>query len=198
MARNTFLLNLSLIRRKDLGTIQSVNVLANRASLVLATRSSIEDGWWQDLYGAFTYRFFTNRSELEMRLGGIQTGAKNLFFFKDCSSWAARTNYFFLNKKFQKNISPSLGVFPFSPHPSTKILPLPGVFHKHQPFRRKPFSLRLISSGGKMDRMPMPVRWDWPWNAFNRSSHQKGWSIERYSRQQGILSMCGSSCEKPP
>jgi len=46
--------------------------------------------------------------------------------------------------------------------------------------------------------MPMPVRWDWPWNAFNRSSLLMGWSIERYSRQQGILSMCGSPCEKPP
>jgi len=32
-----------------------------------------------------------------------------------------------------------------------------------------------------------PVRWDWPWNAFKRSSLLMGGSFERYSRQQGIL-----------
>src|SRR5690606_36297026 len=43
-------------------------------------------------------------------------------------------------------------------HTSIKISPLTGVpnFYKHLPFRRKPFSPRLISNGGKMERMPMP------------------------------------------
>src|SRR5690606_10490347 len=41
-------------------------------------------------------------------------------------------------------------------------------------FRRKSFSPRLISLAEKWIECRFPARWDWPWNAFNRSSHQKG------------------------
>ncbi len=50
-----------------------------------------------------------------------------------------------LKGNLQKNISPLLGVIRWAIRFSTKISPTLWVFYKHQPFRRKPFSLWLIS-----------------------------------------------------
>ena len=199
--------------------------------------------------GGDPYRFFTDRSELERCLGGIQSVAKNLFLFlylerlllrivrwanyfcrfkgvekvfihpngwnyfrfvrggrmrfaptkivtfprhgnrkmrklffiksnklywctgpvpsvQDDRTWWRRTvqilHFSFrirneFSKDFQKNISPTLWVIRRESNFSIKISPLPGVsnLYKHSSFRRKHFSLRLISSGGKMERMPM-------------------------------------------
>gem|GEM_PF-5114759 len=96
-----------------------------------------------------------NRSELEMN--SVRIFRK--IFHPHCGLSDLRSD-------FLQRYHPFLG-FPIytNNHP---------YLYKQPSFRRKSFSLRLISSGGKMERMPMPVRWDWPWNAFNRSSHQEG------------------------
>src|SRR5690606_7685337 len=80
--------------------------------------------------GGDPYRFFTDRSELEMN--SVRIFRK--IFHPRCGLTEGGSNFFI------------------------KISPLPGVsnLYKHSSFRRKHFSLRLISSGGKMDRMPMP------------------------------------------
>ena len=125
--------------------------------------------------------------------------------FGMCLEWgqyysANISSNFLPSWKMLKNISPPLGVGQFNQSISTNIPPTLWVayLHKYQTFRRKPFSPWLISLAEKWIECRFPLRWDWPWNAFNRSSHKSGWSIERYSRQQGILSMCWSPCEKPP
>jgi len=68
-----------------------------------------------------------------------------------------------LGKKgnLQKNISIPLGVIRYSNSFSTKISPTLWVFYKHQPFRRKPFSLWLIFLAEKWKECRCLVRWDW-------------------------------------
>src|SRR5690606_15753806 len=100
------------------------------------------------------YRFFTDRSELERCLGGIQSTVNELHF-------------------------------------STKMSPPLGVFCKHQPSGGSPLASGSFPVAEKWKECRCPVRWDWPWNAFRRSSPQKGRPSERYSRQKGILFMCG-------
>ena len=145
-------------RRKDLGTIQSINVLAYR--------SSIEDGGWQKCCGHLRTDSSLIVQNWKCSRKGFRAEAKNLFFifFKDRGhSEIVRLRwgnyfYYFISRKgnLQKNISPPLGVIRQAIYLSTNISPLPGVpnLYKHPSFRRKHFSLRLISSGGKMDRMP--------------------------------------------
>src|SRR5690606_18624845 len=64
-----------------------------------------------------------------------------------------------LRRDFQKNISP-----------------LPGVhnLYKQPSFRRKSFSPRLISSGGKMGRMPMPCAMGLALECFQKIIPSKG------------------------
>jgi len=86
-----------------------------------------------------------------------------------------------------KNISPPLGVIRQTKHPSTKIPPLTGVpnFYKHLPFQRKPFSTRLISNGGKRERMPMPCAMGLALECFQNIIPSKGmifWKIFPTSR----------------
>src|SRR5690606_33073863 len=52
-----------------------------------------------------------------------------------------------------------------------RFLPFQGFpTNKHSYFRRKSFSLRLISLAEKWKECRCPVRWDWPWNAFKKFS----------------------------
>ncbi|MGX1639993.1 hypothetical protein [Sphingobacterium sp.] len=72
--------------------------------------------------------------------------------------------------------------------------PLPGVLnlYKQQSFRRKSFSNRLISSGGEMERMPMPRAMGLALGCFLQNSPSKRRVLkEDIPDNKAFLSMCG-------
>ncbi len=77
-----------------------------------------------------------------------------------------------IQKDLLKNISPPLGVL---------------AINKQYPSGGSPLASGSFPMAEKWKECRCPVRWDWPWNAFKRSSLLMGGSFERYSRQQGIL-----------
>jgi len=64
-----------------------------------------------------------------------------------------------IQKDLLKNISPPLGVL---------------AINKHSPSKGSPLATGSFPMAEKWKECRCPVRWDWPWNAFKRSSHQKG------------------------
>jgi len=74
-----------------------------------------------------------------------------------------------------KNISPTLWVSRYKHPNSTNISTLLGVDNANiNPSEGSPLAPRLISSGGEMERMPMPCAMGLALGCFQKILHQKG------------------------
>ena len=142
MAKNTVLPNLSLVRRKDLGTMQTPVLFKTLSKIILhdrtacrkkdflfqchleerkvpephkniiplANRSLIFDQEWQEHIEAFTYRFFTDRSESQCDREGFFAALWIYFFWGFSEKYFTHSvGYPFEDSIFYKDSTPSWG-----------------------------------------------------------------------------------------
>ena len=97
-----------------------------------------------------------------------------------------------------KKISPPLGVIPWTFRPFYKDFTPSRVFQFIQTptFRRKSFSPRLISSGGKMERMPMTCAMGLALECFLQNSPSKRRILKEDIPDNKAFFSCARGCAK--